>query len=44
MDKDLVSRIDYWNNIFWLINGLLDIYCDLADFLFLQKEIEALVR
>lgn len=28
MDKELVNSIDYWNNIFWLLNAVLDIICD----------------
>jgi hypothetical protein len=43
MDKNLVSKIDYWNNVFWLLNAVLDIYCDLSDFMYLQNEIKILV-
>ncbi len=35
MDKELVNKLDYWNNVFWLLNALLDIYCDFSDFLYL---------
>ncbi len=27
----MVDFIDYWNNVFWLVECLLDIYCDLVD-------------
>ena len=39
MNKALVNRIDYWNNITWLINALLDIMCDVVDLFHIQKEI-----
>lgn len=39
MDKSLVDFIDYWNNIYWLIECLLDIYCDLVDLHYVDKEI-----
>ena len=44
MEKPLVSKIDWWNNVFWLMNSLLDMMCDLVDLYHLQKEIQAVVR
>lgn len=43
MDKKLVDQIDYYNNIFWLLNAALDIICDFSDLMEIQKEIIALV-
>lgn len=39
MDKATVDFIDYWNNIYWLFECLVDIYCDLVDVHYLDKEI-----
>lgn len=43
MDKDTVNQIDYINNLFWLFNAVLDIICDLADFMYFQNEIKIIV-
>ncbi|CDW88073.1 peroxisomal biogenesis factor 11 [Stylonychia lemnae] len=43
MEKDLVSKIDYYNNVAWFINASLDIICDLVDLMAIQKEIKILV-
>lgn len=43
MDKSWVDFIDYWNNIFWLIEAVLDVYCDIQDFIHMTKEQQKLV-
>lgn len=42
MDKKWVDFIDWWNNVFWLIECVLDIYCDLIDISIMNKEIDHL--
>jgi Peroxisomal biogenesis factor 11 (PEX11) len=44
LDKSWVDFIDYWNNIYWLVECLLDIYCDLCDLYYLNKDIQNLVN
>lgn len=44
MDKQLVDFIDYWNNVFWLLEAVIDIYCDLVDLHYLNMEIAHHVR
>ena len=44
MDKALIDKIDFWNNIFWLLNSLLDMMCDIVDLYAIQKEIQTLVK
>lgn len=34
-DKAFVDKIDWWNNVFWLLNDLLDIMCDVVDLYYL---------
>ena len=29
--KEFIKSVDYWNNIFWLANSVLDIICDLVE-------------
>ena len=36
--------IDYWNNIYWLLEAVIDIYCDLCDLYYLDLDIKATVR
>ena len=43
MDKALVDKIDYWNNVFWLLNAVLDIIADYFDLMHLLKEIKTVV-
>lgn len=38
MDKQMVDFIDWWNNIFWLVEALIDIYCDWVDLQYLIGE------
>lgn len=40
----MVDFIDYWNNIFWLLECVIDIYCDLVDWSHLGQDIEILVN
>jgi hypothetical protein len=35
--------LDYWNNIFWLVNSLLDMAITLVDLKYLQDDIESIV-
>ena len=44
MDKSWVDFIDYWNNIYWLLEAVIDIYCDLVDLYYLDLDIKATVR
>jgi peroxin-11C len=44
MDKVLVDKIDYWNNIFWLLNAVLDIIADYFDLVYILDEINKLVK
>lgn len=41
MDKQTVDFIDWWNNIFWLIEAVIDIYCDWVDLQYLIGEQKA---
>ena len=41
--KSFMSKCEYINNIFWLINSVLDMMCDIVDLYYIQKEIQALV-
>ena len=43
MDKAWVDFIDYWNNIYWLLEAVIDIYCDLVDLYYLDIDIKATV-
>ena len=40
MEKPLVDLSDWWNNILWLLECLLDIYCDVVDLYYLNIEIQ----
>ncbi len=42
-DKEFVSKVDYWNNIFWLLNCIFDIMGLVVDLHHVQKEIQNLV-
>ena len=42
LDKQTVDRIDFWNNIFWLLEAVLDIYCDLMDIAAINRQIAGL--
>eukprot|EP00347_Sterkiella_histriomuscorum_P006108 403354038 len=44
MEKDLVNQIDYINNLTWLVNAVLDVVCDLSDFMHMQNEIKVLKK
>jgi hypothetical protein len=39
MDKSWVDFIDYWNNIYWLLEAVIDVYCDLVDVYYIDQEI-----
>lgn len=39
-EKSFINNLDYINNVFWLLNSLLDIMCTVADTQHLQKEIK----
>ena len=41
MDKSWVDFIDYWNNIFWLLECVIDIYCDFIDLHHINVEINS---
>jgi len=43
MDKAWVDFIDYWNNIYWLLEAMIDIYCDLVDLYYIDIDIKATV-
>lgn len=43
LEKDSASRIDYINNLTWLVNAVLDVVCDLLDYMHLQNEIQKIV-
>lgn len=43
-DKAFLSNMDYINNVFWLINSVLDIVVTIADMQHLQTTIKSLVR
>lgn len=38
-EKSFINNLDYINNVFWLLNSLLDILCTMADIQDLQKQI-----
>ena len=40
--KEFMQKLDFWNNIFWLGNTVLDILCDLVDLYQIQKEMQEL--
>lgn len=44
LDKSWLDFIDYWNNIYWLLEAVIDIYCDLVDLYYLDLDIKATVR
>ncbi len=39
MEKDLVNNIDWINNVFWLLEALIDIYCDAVDLYYIEQDI-----
>ena len=39
-DKSFMSNCDWINNVFWLLNAVLDMMCDIVDLYHLQKEIQ----
>lgn len=41
--KEYVDKMDYINNVFWLLNCIFDILCTLVDVKCLQNEIRELV-
>lgn len=41
--KEYLQMLDYWNNIFWLLNSLLDMAITLVDLKYLQDDIESIV-
>ena len=43
MEKPLLDLIDWWNNILWLVECLLDIYCDVVDLYYINHEIHETV-
>lgn len=43
-DKTWLKRLDYWNNVFWMANSLLDIAVTVVDLQQLQTEIKDKVR
>ena len=43
MEKPLLDFIDWWNNILWLVECLLDIYCDVVDLYYVNLDIESTV-
>ena len=43
MEKPLLDFIDWWNNILWLVECLLDIYCDVIDLYYVNLDIESTV-
>lgn len=43
MDKSLLNNIDYINNVFWLLEALIDIYVDAVDLYYIDQEIKQLV-
>jgi hypothetical protein len=43
-DKAWLKRLDYWNNVFWMANSLLDIAVTVVDLQQLQTEIKDKVR
>ena len=42
-DKQWLSKLDYINNVFWLINSVLDIVVTVADMQHIQNEIKKIV-
>lgn len=43
LDPITLDRIDYLNNIFWLMECVIDIFCDIVDLYYIQKEIQLIV-
>lgn len=41
-DKNFINNCDFINNVFWLLNALFDIMCDVVDLYHLQNEIQLL--
>lgn len=39
LDKKTVDRIDYINNVFWLLNAVFDLICDLIEVIEINQEI-----
>lgn len=44
MEKDLLNNIDWINNVFWLLEAVIDFYCDLVDLYYIDQEIKSVVR
>ena len=42
-DKKFLENCDYINNLFWLLNSVLDLICDIVDLHAIQKDIQSLV-
>lgn len=38
--KDAVDRIDYINNVFWLLGAIFDIFVDTVELQYVQKQIQ----
>ena len=38
--NDFMNKIDYWNNIFWFLNSVFDIICDIGDLKKVTTEIK----
>ena len=43
MDKSWVDFIDYQNNLYWLLECVIDLYCDLVDLYYIHQEILSIV-
>lgn len=43
LEKSTVDSIDWWNNIFWLLEALIDIYCDCVDLYHVDLDIKQTV-
>jgi hypothetical protein len=43
LDKTTINKIDYINNVFWLLNALFDLMCDLIEVYIINQEIDHLV-
>ena len=43
MEKSTLDMIDWWNNIYWLVEALIDIYCDCVDLYHVDNEIKQTV-
>ena len=44
LHKKTVDWLDFWNNFTWLLGCIIDIFCDVVELYFIQKEILQIMK